>query len=215
MVQISGKNILFDPFISPNPKASVVDISTIQPDIILISHGHGDHIADAVEIASQSKAQVISVYEVVEWLKAKGIENSIPMNTGGSINLGFCKIKLVNAAHSSSLPDGSYGGNPVGFVIESNESNFYYAGDTALTLDMKLIGEEHLLDFCFLPIGDHFTMNAIDAAKACKFVNCKTAIGMHFDTFPPIEINHMDAHQHFKVLKLELILPKINHTIEL
>lgn len=214
-VQISGKNILFDPFISPNPKAQDVDISQINPDFILVSHGHGDHIADCVAIAIQSKAQVVSSFEITEWLTKQGLENVVPMNTGGVYDLGIAKIKLVRAEHSSSLPDGSYGGNPMGFVVESKEVSFYYAGDTALTYDMKLIPEWSELDFCFLPIGDHFTMGIEDAVIAAEWVRCTQVIGMHFDTFPPIEINHDKAKKYFSDRQKELILPTINQTLEL
>jgi L-ascorbate metabolism protein UlaG (beta-lactamase superfamily) len=214
MLEIEGKSILFDPFITPNPLAKDVDVSTILPDFILISHGHGDHIADAVAIAQQAKSQVIATYEVCEWLNRKGVENFVPMNTGGRINLGFCTVKLVYAAHSSSMPDGSYGGNPVGFVITHKGGSFYYAGDTALSTEMKLIPEECKLDFAMLPIGDHFTMGITDAAKASKFIQCDKIIGMHFDTFPPIQINHDNAKAHFASLGLELTLPIINQTLE-
>jgi L-ascorbate metabolism protein UlaG (beta-lactamase superfamily) len=214
MVEIGGKNILFDPFISPNPQASAIDISTINPDVILISHGHGDHIADAVAIGKQSEAQVIAAFEITEWLQANGLENCVPMNTGGVINLGFCEVKMVNAVHSSSLPDGSYGGNPVGFVITAKGKSFYYAGDTALHVDMKLIADEFNIDFAFLPIGDHFTMGIKDAALAAQFVHTAKVIGMHFDTFPPIEINHQYALETFENRSVQLVLPKINQKLE-
>ncbi|MGB0851002.1 MAG: metal-dependent hydrolase [Bacteroidia bacterium] len=214
-VLIGGKSILFDPFISPNPKASMVDVSTIKPDVILITHGHGDHIADAVKIAKASKAQVVAPYEIVIWLQEEGVENCIPMNTGGNLNLGFCKLKMVRAEHGSSLPDGRYAGNAVGYVIQDTQCCFYFAGDTALTLDMQLIPLEFKLDFCFLPIGDNFTMGISDACKASKLVNCKKVVGMHFDTFPPIEIDHKQALDEFEKEDLNLILPVINQTIEL
>ena len=133
-VELNGKNILFDPFITPNPKASMIDISTIQPDFILVTHGHGDHIADLLAIAKQSKAQVISLYEITEWLLDQGIENSLPMDIGGSVNLGFCTVKMVKAEHSSSFPDGSYAGNAAGYVVQTSESSFYFAGDTASSI---------------------------------------------------------------------------------
>lgn len=214
MLEIEGKNILFDPFITSNPLAADVDVSTIHPDYILISHGHGDHIADAASIAQQSKSQVIATYEVCEWLNKQGVVNFVPMNTGGRLDLGFCTVKLVYAAHSSSLPDGSYGGNPVGFVVRSNSGNFYYAGDTALTNEMQLIPNECKLNFAILPVGDHFTMGIDDAAKAAKFIDCTKIIGMHFDTFPPIEINHENAKALFTSFGLELTLPTINQTLE-
>jgi len=214
-VELNGKNILFDPFITPNPKASMIDISTIQPDFILVTHGHGDHIADLVAIAKQSKAQVISVYEITEWLLDQGIENSLPMDIGGSVNLGFCTVKMVKAEHSSSFPDGSYAGNASGFVVQTFESSFYFAGDTALTLDMQLIPLTFNLDFAFLPIGDNFTMGIEDAVKSSKLIDCKKIIGMNFDTFPPIEINHKYAYDQFSSAGLNLILPLINQTFEL
>jgi L-ascorbate metabolism protein UlaG (beta-lactamase superfamily) len=214
-VLIGGKNILLDPFITPNPQASMVDVSTIKPDVMLITHGHGDHVADAVAIAKQSNCSVIAVYEVAEWLTNQGVENCIPMNTGGSINLGFCTVKMVRAEHSSSFPDGSYAGNAVGFVVSSQDTTFYYAGDTALTLDMQLIPLSHTLDFAFLPIGDNFTMGIEDACKAAKLIECKEVVGMHFDTFPPIEINHKEAIETFKKNDVHLTLPVINQTIAL
>lgn len=214
-VEISGKSILFDPFITPNPKASMIDISTIQPDFILVTHGHGDHTADLVTIAKQSKAQIISAYEITEWLSNQGVKNGLPMNIGGSINLGFCIIKMVKAEHSSSFSDGSYAGNAAGFVLQTTDSNFYFAGDTALTLDMQLIPLTYDLDFAFLPIGDNFTMGIDDAVKASKLIDCNKIIGMHFDTFPPIEIDHKHAYDQFSGAGLNLILPLINQTFEL
>ena len=210
-----AERLQFDPFITPNPKASMIDISTIQPDFILVTHGHGDHTADLVSIAKQSKAQVISAYEITEWLSSQGIENGLPMNIGGSVNLGFCTIKMVKAEHSSSFSDGSYAGNAAGFVIKTSESSFYYAGDTALTLDMQLIPLTFNLDFAFLPIGDNFTMGIEDAVKSSKLIDCKKIIGMHFDTFPPIEIDHKYAYDQFSGAGLNLILPLINQTFEL
>ena len=214
-VDLGGKNILFDPFISPNPQASIIDVSTLMPDVILITHGHGDHLADAVSIAKQSSAQVIAPYEITEWLQKQGVENCFPMNTGGSINLGFASVKLVKAEHSSSFPDGSYAGDAVGFVIKSLQTCFYYAGDTALTLDMQLIPIQFKLDFAFLPLGDNFTMGLGDAIGAAKLIDCNRIIGMHFDTFPPISIDHQEAHELFKKADVHLTLPIINQTIEL
>lgn len=214
MVIVGGKNILFDPFITPNPKASEIDVESLSPDVIIISHGHGDHIADAEAIAKRSKALVISSFEITEWLSTKGVENTIPMNTGGEFDLGSCKIKLVKAEHSSSLPDGAYGGNPLGIVVWNNDVCFYYAGDTSLTLDMKLIPMKFNLDFCFLPVGDHFTMGFEDAAMAANMVKCNNVIGMHFDTFPPIEIDHDQAIQTFAKENIKLTLPTINQILE-
>ena len=114
MVETGGKNILFDPFISPNPLAKDVNISTLKPDVILVSHAHGDHIADLIAIAKDSGALVVCIYEIQEWVKSKGIDNTIAMNIGGTVNLGFAQVKMVSAVHSSSFPDGTYGGTPAG-----------------------------------------------------------------------------------------------------
>lgn len=182
---------------------------------MLITHGHGDHIADAVSIAQQSSCSVVAAYEVTEWMNKQGVENCLPMNTGGSMNLGFCTVKMVKAEHSNSFPDGSYAGNAIGFVVKSKDTTFYYAGDTALTLDMQLIPLSFSLDFAFLPVGDNFTMGVDDACQAAKMVKCKNIIGMHFDTFPPIEVDHTLAKNTFAHHELNLTLPIINQTIEL
>ena len=151
-VEIKGKTLLFDPFITPNELAREIDVDSIKPDFILVSHGHSDHITDAVRIAKNSGATVVSNYEISQWLNNQGVSNVHPMNIGGHWFFEFGKIKCVVAVHSSSLPDGTYGGNPMGFLIETDEGNFYYAGDTALTYDMKLIGDYKQIDFfvdCF------------------------------------------------------------------
>jgi L-ascorbate metabolism protein UlaG (beta-lactamase superfamily) len=214
-VEITGKKILFDPFISPNELAKNINLEEISPDYILVSHGHFDHIADLISIAKRRSCKVISNWEIIDWIGKQGIENSHPMNTGGSFIFDFGKVKCVKAEHSSSLPDGSYGGNPMGFVIESEEGNFYYAGDTALTMDMKLIGDYKKIDFAFLPIGNNFTMNADNAVIASDFIRCDKIIGMHFDTFGYIKIDHEDAVRKFKATGKELILMRIGETIKI
>jgi L-ascorbate metabolism protein UlaG (beta-lactamase superfamily) len=210
--ELSGKTILFDPFISPNEKAKHIDISTIKPDYILISHGHFDHVADAVSIARQSGAKVITNAEIHEWLNTQGIHNTHPMNVGGSFVFDFGKVKCVVAIHSSSMPDGANGGSPMGFIIESSEGNFYYAGDTALTYDMRLIGEYKKIDFALLPIGGNFTMNVDNAIIASDFIKCDKIIGVHFDTFGLIAVDHADAKQKFKECDKELTLMAIGET---
>lgn len=213
-VEIKGKNLLFDPFISPNPLAKNIDVSTIPADYILISHGHEDHIADALSIARRTGATVISNAEIVHWLGKQGIDKNRPMNIGGKIRLDFGNVKCVNAIHSSGLPDGTYGGNPMGFVIESSEGNFYYAGDTALTYDMKLIGEYRNVDFAFLPIGDNFTMGIDNAIICCEFINCDDIIGMHYDTFGYIKIDQQEAIRKFDWAGRKLTLMSIGDTID-
>lgn len=211
-VEIGETKLLFDPFISPNELAKEIDIKAIMPDYILISHGHEDHIFDAEAIAKQAGATLISNFEITSWFNKKGVTKTHPMNHGGSWNFDFGKVKYVNAVHSSSLPDGSYGGNPGGFVVESKEGNFYYAGDTALTFDMKLIPRFTNLNFAILPIGDNFTMDVDEAIIASDFIDCKQIVGMHYDTFGFIEINHNEAKEKFSKKEKELLLLKIGQT---
>ncbi|MCC5920096.1 MAG: metal-dependent hydrolase [Cyclobacteriaceae bacterium] len=208
--------ILFDPFISHNEKASAIDVNKLKPDFVFLSHGHEDHVADAVKICKNSGAKAVSTFEVISWLGNQGVENTHPMNHGGSWEFDFGKVKLVNAVHSSSFPDGSYAGNPAGFVFTlKNGDSFYYAGDTALTYDMKLIGEEFELNFAFLPIGDNFTMNLKDAVKSAEMVGVNKFIGMHYDTFPYIEIDQEESKRFAKEKGKELVLMQIGETIKI
>ena len=211
----AGHRLLFDPFISPNPLAAKVDISTIRADAILVTHGHFDHLADVVAIARKTGALVITNWEIYEWFGKQGLENLHPMNHGGAHDFPFGRVKMVNAIHSSTLPDGTPGGNPAGFVVEAAEGAFYYSGDTALTMDMKLVGEEFDLRFAVLPIGDNFTMGAKDAAKAAGFVGADVAVGVHYDTFPPIVIDKDAALAAFAAAGRRLLLPEIGGTIVL
>lgn len=212
-VSINGKNLLFDPFITPNQLAKSIDVNSIPVDYMLITHGHGDHVADAVAIAKRTNAKVICTPEVGHWFEKQGVTNILAMNTGGKIKLDFGNVKCVKAEHSSSMPDGTYGGNPLGFVIESSEGNFYYAGDTALTYDMKLIGDYRQIQFAFLPIGDNYTMGIDNAIIATEFINCKDIIGMHYDTFDVIKINHDEAVRKFANAGKKLTLMPIGETI--
>jgi L-ascorbate metabolism protein UlaG (beta-lactamase superfamily) len=215
-VTIEGKKLLFDPFITPNDLANaIIDVDTIKADYILASHGHVDHTADAVRIATQTGAKVICSFEIHTWLNKQGVANTHPMNTGGKWNFGVFTVKCTVAQHSSSLPDGSYGGNPLGFIIYSNEGNFYYSGDTALTMDMELIPKWAKLNFAVLPIGDNFTMDAADAAKCAKMIKCKTIVGVHYDTFGYIKIDHRAAEKTFSDAGAELKLVKIGDSIEI
>jgi L-ascorbate metabolism protein UlaG (beta-lactamase superfamily) len=188
LIKTGETGILFDPFISSNPLAKDIDLKTIKANYILLSHGHGDHIADAATLAKQNKATIVAQPEITEWFAKQDIKESIQMNIGGTLNLPFGKVKMVNAVHSSSLPDGSYGGNPAGYVVQAEGKTIYFAGDTALTYDMKIIGEQHEVDYALLPVGDHYTMGPEDALTAGEWVNAKNIVAMHFDTFPPITI---------------------------
>ena len=214
MIQLSGKNILIDPFISGNPNAKSIDHNTISADYILITHGHGDHVGDAVAIAQRTGATIISNYEIAKWFEKKGL-TAVDLNFGGIKKFDFGSVKLVVAIHSSTLPDGSNGGNPAGFVVETAEGNFYHAGDTALSSDMNLIPIRHKLDIALLPIGSHYTMDAVDAATASQMLQCKKIIGMHYDTFPPIKIDHDTAKKSFADVGSELLLMNIGEDIDL
>lgn len=214
LVDVAGTRLLFDPFITPNPLAKSIDTASIKADFILITHGHVDHLADAVDLAGKTGAKVVSNWEVVEWLGKQGVSNVHPMNHGGSVALPFGRVKMVAAVHSSALPDGSNGGNPAGFVVETGEGSFYYAGDTALTLDMKLIADEFRLRFAVLPIGDNFTMGVADAIRAAGFCGAKDVVGVHYNTFPPIEIDSAAATDAFTKAGLKLHLPAIGATVE-
>lgn len=207
--------LLFDPFIRPNELAKNINLDTIPCDFMLISHGHEDHVADAEEIAKRTDAKIISNFEIVSWFGNKGLENAHGMNHGGKYQFDFGMLKYVNAIHSSMLPDGSNGGNPGGFIGTIDDQTFYYAGDTALFSDMKLIGELNQPDFAFLPIGDNFTMGVDDALIAADFIGCKKIIGMHYDTFPPIKIDQKEAIEKFKQAGKELILINIGDSIEI
>jgi L-ascorbate metabolism protein UlaG (beta-lactamase superfamily) len=212
-VRLANKTLLFDPFISGNEMAKSIDPKLIPADFILISHGHSDHLGDAVDIARRTGATIISNFEIVQWFAKQGLQKSHPLNHGGGHTFDFGRAKFVNAIHSSSLPDGSYGGNPGGFVVTSVEGNFYYSGDTALTLDMKLIGESTDLRFAALCIGDNFTMDVQDALKAAEFVRCPEVLGLHYDTFPPIKIDHQAAVDTFNEAnrRLHLLAPGRTH----
>ncbi len=214
-VETKGKKILFDPFISFNELASHINIAGIEADHILVSHGHSDHIADCVTIAQGTGARVVCNWEIHEWLNKQGVSNTHPMNTGGAGSFGDFGLKCVVAQHSSSLPDGSYGGNPMGFIVYSDDGNFYYSGDTALTMDMQLIPRWAKLNFAVLPIGDNFTMGYADATVAAKMIGCTEIVGVHYDTFGYIKIDHEKAIKTFKDGGCRLHLPKIGETINL
>ena len=211
-ISINNKNILFDPFISPNELASNIEINKIPADYILISHGHEDHVADAENIAKNTGATIVSNFEITTWFGSKGIENVHPMNHGGEWDFDFGTVKYVTAVHSSVLPDGTYGGNPGGFIIRTTDKTIYYAGDTALTYDMKLIGEFENIDIAFLPIGNNFTMGIKDASIAASYINCNNIYAMHYDTFGYIKINKEDAKSHFSNANQELTFLEIGES---
>ncbi len=213
-IEVSGKHIIVDPFITGNPKAAHIDVNSLKADYILLTHAHQDHTLDVEAIASRTGAVVVSNYEIASHYGAKGLKYH-PMNHGGSWQFDFGKLKYVIALHTSSFPDGSYGGQPGGFVIEGEHKNIYIAGDTALTMDMKLIPMRTKLDLAVLPIGNNFTMDVDDAIIASDFVDCDKILGYHFDTFGYIEINHNDAKKKFFDAGKDLMLLEIGESIVL
>ncbi|MFM2213529.1 MAG: hypothetical protein RL427_792 [Bacteroidota bacterium] len=213
-IEVGGKHILVDPFISANPKAAHIDVNALKVDYVLLTHAHQDHVLDTEQIAKNNNAVIVSNYEIATYYGSKGLQ-SHPMNHGGSWSFDFGKVKYVAAVHSSSFPDGSYGGNPGGFVIESEHKNIYIAGDTALTMDMKLIPMRTKLDLAIFPIGDNFTMDVQDAVIAADFVNCDKVLGCHYDTFGYIVVNHEEAKKVFFDAGKDLMLLEIGESLVL
>jgi L-ascorbate metabolism protein UlaG (beta-lactamase superfamily) len=213
LLEMNGKKILFDPFISGNPLASEVDIQGLKVDYIFVTHGHEDHVLDVETIAKNNPdSLLVSNFEIVTWFGEKNIKGH-PMNHGGKYKFDFGTVKYVNAIHSSVLPDGTYGGNPGGYVIYDESNAVYIAGDTALTRDMELIPMScPTLDVSILPIGDNFTMGHEDAFIASELINCKKVIGYHFDTFPPIKIDKAEALEYFNKKEKELIIPTVGES---
>mgnify|MGYP000908171901 CR=1 FL=1 len=186
-IETNGTTLLVDPFLSGNP------LAPIQPDqaaadFIFVSHGHGDHVGDAVAIAKRTKATVVSNFEIYNWLTAQGVERAHPQHIGGGFDYPWGRVKLTIAHHGSALPDGSYGGNPCGFLFYVQGRKIYHACDTGLFYDMKLIGEEGI-DLAILPIGDNFTMGPDDALRAVKLIEPKQVIPIHYNTFDLIRQN--------------------------
>lgn len=214
LLEAGGSNVLFDPFIRPNPLAKAVDVDAIKADYILVSHGHADHVADVEEIGKRTGAQVVAIAEIAGWFGQKGLD-TVGMNLGGTLHLPFGSVTMVAAAHSSSLPDGSYAGLAAGYVVKAEGKTFYFAGDTALTYDMKILGERYALDFSILPIGDHYTMGIDDALVAADWTGTSKIIGMHYDSFPVITINHEEAKAKAAQAGKELVLLGVGETISL
>jgi L-ascorbate metabolism protein UlaG (beta-lactamase superfamily) len=183
-----GKTVYIDPWVMNNPKAPTSEKLVKKVDLMLITHGHGDHIGDAVEIAKQHNPKVVGIPELCGWLKKKGVQQTFEMNKGGTQNIDGVKITMVHADHSCGIQDGDqlvYGGEACGYVIEfSNGVKMYHAGDTNVFGDMHIIRELYAPEIAMIPIGDHYTMSPREAAYACKLLQPKTVIPMHFGTFP-------------------------------
>ena len=179
-----GAELLLDPFLSGNPKADVRP-GEIAADYILVSHAHGDHLGDTFDIARRTGATVIANAEIAGFCTAQGL-NTHAMHIGGGYDFPFGRVQLTTAHHGSSFPDGSYGGNPAGFLITIEGQTIYFAGDTGLMYDMKLIGEAGI-ELAILPIGDNYTMGPDDALRAVKLLKPDLVVPIHYDAFPVIE----------------------------
>jgi L-ascorbate metabolism protein UlaG (beta-lactamase superfamily) len=184
LIETGGSKILLDPFLADSPTAPIKP-DQVDVQYILVSHGHFDHVADAATILRRTAATVVSNFEICQWLSNQGAKSTEPMNLGGSISLPFGRVKLTIAHHSSILPDGAGGGNPSGFLLSLAEGNVYFACDTGLFYDMKLIGAAGI-KLAVLPIGDRFTMGPDDAIEAIKLIAPERVVPSHYDTWPPI-----------------------------
>ena len=210
LLETGGRRILIDPFVSGNPLAAGIDVNSLRCDYIFPTHGHSDHVADLETVAHNNPdALIVGIWEIYAHYNAKGLRTH-PMNKGGWWNFDFGRVKMVNAVHSSSFPDGSYAGEPAGFVVHTSEGTFYVSGDTALTRDMELIPMTcPPLDLAILPVGSNFTMDYHDALLASDFIHCSTIVGCHFDSFGYIKIDHAAAQAAFAAKGKELILMEI------
>jgi len=214
-VQSGAARLVIDPFVQGNPLAAHLDLNDIDCDHIFISHGHQDHLADAEELVNRTDAKIVSNFEIVSWYGEKGIKGH-PLSFGGTYSSDFGRVKYVPAWHSSMLPDGKNGGNPGGFVFMLEGIQFYFAGDTCVYSDMKLIPQLcGSMDFAILPIGGNFTMDAQEAILAAQFVGVSTVVGCHYDTFDMIKIDHAKTMRLFADAGITLILPEIGKVIDI
>ena len=214
LIEVGETTIIVDPFISPNELAKDIDVNALKADYILITHAHQDHIVDVETIVNNTGAKIVSNYEIVTHYGNLGFEGH-PMNHGGSWQFDFGRVTYTNAIHTSSFPDGSYGGQPGGFILETAEGNLYIAGDTALTMDMKLIPMQCKIDLAILPIGDNFTMGIESAVIASDFIECNKVLGYHYDTFGYIIIDHDEAQKAFANKGKDLILLPIGEALSI
>ena len=216
LISIGGSKVIIDPFIRANPLTKdLIDVDELSVDFILLTHGHGDHVADAEELSLRNGAPIIANFEVAAWFENKGC-STYGMNHGGVFDFGFGEVRMVAAVHGSNMPDGSYGGNPAGFLLTQGADVLYFAGDTALTKEMELIPEYFgTPGIAILPVGGFFTMDYKDSLHAAKMLKCDRIIGCHFNTFPPITIDKELALKHYSDQGKTLILPEINQIINL
>lgn len=214
-IEIDGKYFLVDPFISGNPLAKHIDIKSVKADYILLTHAHLDHILDAEVIAKNTGAKLVTNPEIMAHYRELGLDG-YEMNIGGTQRFenAEVEIKMTKAEHSSAFADGKYGGNPAGFLISSKNITIYISGDTALSLDMKLIPYQYKVDLAILPIGDNYTMGVQDALLAAKFVDSYHTLGVHYDTFDVIKVDKEFSKQKFADSHRKLHLLPIGNTID-
>jgi L-ascorbate metabolism protein UlaG (beta-lactamase superfamily) len=179
--------VLVDPFLKPNNPVSPVTADEVEPTHVLLTHGHADHLADAVAVAKRTGAQCVAIVELANWMAAQGVGAVTDPNLGGTVEFDWGWVKLVQAFHTNTMPDGTSVGMPAGLVINLGGKTVYHLGDTCLFGDMKLIAERTPVDVALIPIGGHYTMDRHDAVVAADFVGAETVIPMHYNTFPPIQ----------------------------
>lgn len=213
LLENNNYKIIIDPFISGNPN-SPIDINKIKVDYIALTHAHGDHLGDAIELSQKHDATIVCVNELGVYLDELGVKNH-KMHIGGGYNFPFGRLKFTIAHHGSSTNDGRYMGSPAGVIITLNGKTIYHTGDTGLFLDMKLIGELNQIDCMMLPIGDNFTMGIDDAVIAVDFVNPKIAIPMHYNTFPIIQANPQEFADKCEMIKKNAKILEYGQTIEI
>ncbi len=186
LIENGEHRVLLDPFLTDNPAAKIKADALSSIGHILLSHGHFDHVADAAAIANRNGATIVASFEIAQWMsQQQGVASTVGMNLGGAIELPFGTVKMIPALHSSSLPDGSYGGEPAGFLLTIEGKRIYFACDTALFSDMRLYA--HRVDVAVLPIGDLFTMGIDDSVKATELIEPSVVLPAHYNTWPPIE----------------------------
>jgi L-ascorbate metabolism protein UlaG (beta-lactamase superfamily) len=212
-LEIPEHSILIDPFITGNPTA-ITKVDDLKCDYIILTHGHGDHISDALKLAKKNNAMIIASFEIANFAGAHDVSNH-PLGIGGGYNFPFGRVKLTLAHHSSSFPDGSYAGNPAGVLIYMDGKTIYHAGDTGLFYDMKLIGEMNKIDCAFLPIGDNFTMGIDDAVKAAEFINAGITVPIHYNTFDIIKANPEDYKKKVESIGKKCRIINIGDSIEI